>query len=256
MLYDKLPIVFLSTIVSEKNGTTNATIASFILDHLNEMQSIGIKEMAEKCNVAISSISRFCKEIGLRDFAELKELILSTNLYYEEPSSKQNSEQRMEDYALKIQESIKQVQQSIDLHQIEKLCEDIKHYQNVSIFGLLKAASVAFNLQSDLLMLGKQSYSNIAYAQQLAYILSATKNDLIIIFSYTGSYFEYQNLRALQKKLEAPKIWMISSGKKTYPSYINEVILFDSKQDQISHPYQLQFIASLIAQEYARRCEK
>ncbi|MFQ7143630.1 hypothetical protein [Faecalibacillus intestinalis] len=46
---------------------------------------------------------------------------------------------------------------------------------------------------------------------------------------------------------------MISSKQESYPDFIDHVITFDSKQDQNSHPYQLQFIASLIAQEYARR---
>lgn len=84
MIYDKLPIVFLSTIASEKNGSTNCVIATYILEHLKEMQNMGIKDIAKRCNVAVSSISRFCKEIGLRDFVELKELLLSTNLYFEE----------------------------------------------------------------------------------------------------------------------------------------------------------------------------
>ena len=125
----------------------------------------------------------------------------------------------------------------------------------MGIFGLLKAGSVAINLQGDLLMLGKQVYTNISYTQQMQYILTADENDLIIVFSYTGSYFDYQDLRALKKRLNAPKIWMISSNKKKYPSFVNEIISFKSLQDQSSHPYQLQFVASLIAQEYSKRCK-
>ena len=101
-------------------------------------------------------------------------------------------------------------------------------------------------------MLGKQVYTNISYTQQIQYILTANEDDLIIIFSYTGSYFEYQNLRSLKNKLKLPKIWLIASETKQYPSFIDRVIIFESLQDQNSHPYQLQFIAGLIAQEYSR----
>ena len=90
MIYGKLPVVFLSTIASEKNGSTNCVIATYILEHLDEMQDIGIKEIAKKCNVAVSSISRFCKEIGLRDFVELKELLSSIDFYFEEQSHSQS----------------------------------------------------------------------------------------------------------------------------------------------------------------------
>ena len=95
-------------------------------------------------------------------------------------------------------------------------------------------------------------YSNISYKQQLQYILSSTKEDLIIIFSYTGCYFDYPDLRSLKNKLNAPQIWLISSKQETYLEFIDHVITFDSLQDQNSHPYQLQFIAGLIGQEYAR----
>ena len=47
MIYGKLPVVFLSTIASEKNGSTNCVIATYILEHLDEMQDIGIKEIAK-----------------------------------------------------------------------------------------------------------------------------------------------------------------------------------------------------------------
>ena len=255
MIYDKLPIVFLSTIASEKNGSTNCVIATYILEHLEEMQNMGIKDIAKRCNVAVSSISRFCKEIGLRDFVELKELLVSTNLYFEEQSKSVSLHERIEDYGNKITESIQMVKDTIDVYQLIKLCNDIKQYKRVGIFGLLKAGSVAINLQGDLLMLGKQVYTNISYTQQMQYILTADENDLIIIFSYTGSYFDYQDLRALKKRLNAPKIWMISSNKKKYPSFVNEIISFKSLQDQSSHPYQLQFVASLIAQEYSKRCK-
>ena len=173
MIYDKLPIVFLSTIVSEKNGSTNCVIATYILEHLEDMQNMGIKDIAKKCNVAVSSISRFCKEVGLKDFVELKELLLSTNLYFEEQSKSLSLHERIEDYGNKIAESIQMVKNTIDRQQLIKLCDDINKYKRIGVFGLLKAGSVVINLQVDLLMLGKQVYTNISYTQQMQYILTA-----------------------------------------------------------------------------------
>lgn len=252
MIYSKLPVVFLTTLASEKNGSTNCTIASYILEHLEEMKDISIKELARKCNVAVSSISRFCKEIGLRDFAELKELLNFPDLSFEMQSQMQSFSERVNDYQQKVVDSISMVAHTINGQQISQLCQDIRSYQRVAIFGLLKAGAVALNLQSDLLMLGKKVYTNISYQEQMQYIFNAQEDDLIIIFSYTASYFNYQDLRAMKKKLYAPKIWMISSQENSYPDFIDEVITFDSLQDQGSHPYQLQFVASLIGQEYAR----
>ena len=46
---------------------------------------------------------------------------------------------------------------------------------------------------------------------------------------------------------------MITSVQENYPYFVDEVLTFQSLQDQGSHPYQLLFIASLIAQEYNYR---
>lgn len=195
--------------------------------------------MAKECSVAMSSISRFCKEIGLNDFNELRELLISTKMNFEQYSSSSKAKNRLEEYSLKVKESITMVEKSIDMQQIDALCKEIQKYQQVGIFGLL--------------MLGKQTYSHISYKQQLQYISSTNEDDLLIIFSYTGCYFDYPDIRTLKNKLKKPQIWLISSKQESYPDFIDHVITFDSKQDQNSHPYQLQFIASLIAQEYARR---
>lgn len=239
MLYGKLPIVFLSTLASEKKDSTNSQIATYLLNHLDDIKDIGIQEMAKECSVAMSSISRFCKEIGLNDFNELRELLISTKMNFEQYSSSSKAKNRLEEYSLKVKESITMVEKSINMQQIDALCKEIQKYQQVGIFGLL--------------MLGKQTYSHISYKQQLQYISSTNEDDLLIIFSYTGCYFDYPDIRTLKNKLKKPQIWLISSKKESYPDFIDHVITFDSKQDQNSHPYQLQFIARLIAQEYARR---
>ena len=239
MLYGKLPIVFLSTLASEKKDSTNSQIATYLLNHLDDIKNIGIQEMAKECSVAMSSISRFCKEIGLNDFNELRELLISTKMNFEQYSSSSKAKNRLEEYSLKVKESITMVEKSIDMQQIDALCKEIQKYQQVGIFGLL--------------MLGKQTYSHISYKQQLQYISSTNEDDLLIIFSYTGCYFDYPDIRTLKNKLKKPQIWLISSKQESYPDFIDHVITFDSKRDQNSHPYQLQFIASLIAQEYARR---
>lgn len=253
MLYGKLPIVFLSTLASEKKDSTNSQIATYLLNHLDDIKDIGIQEMAKECSVAMSSISRFCKEIGLNDFNELRELLITTNMTFEQYSTSSKAKDRLKEYSSKVKESITMVEKSIDIQQIDALCKEIQKYEQVGIFGLLKAGAAAFNLQSDLLMLGKQTYSNISYKQQLQYISSTNEDDLLIIFSYTGSYFDYPDIRTLKNQLKKPQIWLISSKQESYPDFIDHVITFDSEQDQNSHPYQLQFIASLIAQEYARR---
>ena len=145
MLYGKLPIVFLSTLASEKKDSTNSQIASYLLNHLDDIKDIGIQEMAKECSVAMSSIFRFCKEIGLDDFNELRELLISTNMSFEQYSTSSQSKDRLKEYSSKVKESIEMVEESIDMQQIDLLCKEIKKHDHIAIFGLLKATEPAFN---------------------------------------------------------------------------------------------------------------
>ena len=59
MIYDKLPVVFLSALAAEKKDSTNKIIAEYILAHQDEIQDLSIKELASLCHVGTGSLSRF-----------------------------------------------------------------------------------------------------------------------------------------------------------------------------------------------------
>lgn len=252
MNYGKLPIIFLSTIASENDGTTNCQIAKYILENIDEVKNCTISELAYHCHVANSSISRFCREIGLDDFTELKELLNSNLMEFQIYSKAETTKERSIDFSKSVVESMEKVINTLDYDAITELVKDIYKYKNVSVFGLLKAQTVAMNLQSDLLMLGKVVTSKLAFKQQLEYLNNANSDQLIIIFSYKGIYFNYWYPKRIPKYTSKPKIYFITSDKNAKENeYFDKVIHFDSLQDYASHPFQLQLIGSIIAQNYA-----
>ena len=70
--YGKLPIVLLSEIACSKDDTYRCRIASYVLGRIGK--ALSVEEIARDCFVSKSAVSRFCREIGLEDFGELKEL--------------------------------------------------------------------------------------------------------------------------------------------------------------------------------------
>lgn len=144
------------------------------------------------------------------------------------------------------------VSKSLNYEVLNQLAKDIYHYEKIGIFGLLKAETAAINLQSDLLLLGKVAFTKVSFKQQLEYIKNATDKDLIIIFSFTGIYFEHTFPGKIPKQQTKPKIYFITSDYNSMSNkYFDEVIRFKSLQDYASHPFQLQLVGSLIAQNYA-----
>lgn len=253
MFYGKLPILLLAQLSSSSPNFTNSQIASYILDHLEEVRDSSIRDLAAKCFVSLSSISRFCRDMGLNDFAELRELITETDLKFEIASESDDPETQKKDYLTKVRESILLVEKSLDMKKVEKLVEDIARYRKISVFGILKGATAAINLQTSLLMLGKLSHTQLQFSKQIEYLEQADEEDLIILFSYTGIYFDYEypNHR-IPTNIKRPKIWFITGNTHVRKSeYINEVLYFSSRQNQPSHPYQLQAVGDIIAQSYA-----
>lgn len=197
MYYGKLPIIFLSTIASDNDGTTNCQIANYILDNIEKVKGYTISELAKNCHVANSSISRFCREIGLDDFSELKELLNSDYKEFPVYSNDINTKERSIDFSKRTINSLEKVVQTLDYSVIDELVKDIYKYEKIATIGLLKAQTVAMNLQSDLLMLGKVVTSKVKFKQQLEYLTEASEDNLIIIFSILiiGILKEFLNMK-------------------------------------------------------------
>lgn len=256
MVATKLPVVFLSIIASEEEGSVNCQIANYILDHLDELQDITISELAHKCFVSNSSISRFCRDIGLEDFSELKELLESNRNRLALVDAKASTQDASKRYTELVKSSLDDVVESIDFKAIEELCLDIDTFEDICIFGMLKAESVALNLQNDLLTLGKRTTSKVSFSQQMDYFNEPEVHRLFIIFSFTGVYFDYKFPRSFFTEHRKSKIVFITGTDRiTSRQSYDRIISFKSRQDDVSHPYQLQLVASLIAQTYARLME-
>jgi DNA-binding MurR/RpiR family transcriptional regulator len=250
VIYDKMPIILLSKIASLPNDSINCRIASYILNHPDSVRTESISDLAKHCNVANSSVSRFCREIGLTDFFELREILEDARFEFERASQSATAEKRTREYANNLSGCLEAVTNSLDYEAIRELVTDIGNYENVTAFGLLKAETAAINLQADMLMLKKFINTKLAYDEQVNYINEADKRDLIIVFSYTGKYF-VEGLRNIQRRKTKPRIYLISGNvSDDSSSLIYRKICFSSLQNQISHPYQLLFVSSIISQEY------
>ena len=75
-----LMIILLAVINSEINDSNNYKIAKYIIENIDQLEDCSITELAKKCYVSNSSISRFCRDIGLRDYNELKNQVAKVYL--------------------------------------------------------------------------------------------------------------------------------------------------------------------------------
>lgn len=266
MIYEKLPVALLSALATEKKHSTNAVIAEYILANRAFIRDIGIRELAERCHVGTGSVSRFCKEMGLEDFAELRRLISQSDFAFERVKTGGDapradapgqamvpdaSVSRKDAWVRHVNGAVSKAADSLDIAALRRLCREMRCSDKISAFGMLKAESAAISLQVDMLLMGKRIETCVSYAEQLERIFAASKDELILIFSYTGSYFDYPDLSGQRETLRNARIWMICAAGSALPSFVRNVLTFSSDLSQLSHPYQLEAVSSLIAQEYA-----
>ncbi len=186
MLYDKLPVLFLSAAASEKGDSINSQLAAYILSHADTVKGMGIRELAQQCHVGIGTVSRFCRDVGVGGYAQLQQLLQAYH-----PSFERVKDGAADQLSARIGQEIAFAAGTVDMAAVRAAAEDIREYKRVAAFGLMKAESAAICLQSDLLMLGKSIYTNVSFPQQLEYIRTSGKDTLVLLFSYTGAYFDY-----------------------------------------------------------------
>lgn len=248
--YEKLPIVLLSELASGREDSYNCRIAAWLLKHLGEQ--VSAEEIARACFVSKSAVSRFCREVGLEDFYALREMLATAGKHFERLGDTDVASQSARVASLGA-ESMLLAGNTIDTAALDCLAREIATAPRIACFGLLKAQAAALNLQCDLTMLGKQAFTKIAFREQMEYLKNASSDDLIVVFSYRGMYFDY-DLPCEARNTHA-KLWMVTGNRSRTATQkkplLQGVITFESRLDFASHPYQLMAAAGILAQRAA-----
>ena len=254
-----LVIILLSTINTEPKDSNNYKIAKYIIENLHTLEDCTITELSRNCYVSSSSISRFCRDIGLSDFNELRIQVARIPLALQQASHKFSYKEFDDSFCSSYVKSVTDnLFNAFDSREIEDkiqlLVNDLYTYKKVAAFGYMQSENVALNLQYDLQTSGKPIFTRLKFVDQVEYIKAAKEDTLIIIFSDSGSYFDYVFNRTTPFKNTAkkPKIYMVTSNKNLNIPYIDHLISYNSRKDYASHPYPLMLIADMICFQYAK----
>lgn len=250
MIYDRLQVALLSTLLSEKAGSPYALIAQYLLAHAGLPDALSVKAVAQVCHVGTGTVSRFAKDAGFASFADLCAACAETRASFDQMPGG-NVGQRAEALARHVALSVARAAASVDTGALARLVADLHAYERVSAYGLLKANAAAIDLQVDMLMQGKYVHTCISPAEQAHRIANARDDELVIVFSYTGTYFDSCDVADALRRHDRPRIWMVSGGAASLPVFVHDHLRFASDHGRAGHPYQLECIAGIIAQEYA-----
>lgn len=221
----------------EKMTKAEKKIANYILEHIDSLSLTSITELADSCNVADSTIFRFCKLLGYGGYQEFKIALAQEQgrtsrgetkevTSFSENNLMQNEAITAMGQRLKLQyvEAISQTLELLDPDSVTKAALLFHESKNIYCFGSGVSMIIATEAWGRFIGIGKtfitlqDSHLKLVSATQL------TEKDTIWLFSYSGSTKEGLNLLTVAKKRGA-KIVVVTRFKNSPIAKLANILL-------------------------------
>lgn len=228
---------------------TEKKIADYFLNNPQELIHSTISQVADKLELADSTIFRFCKKINFKGFHDLKislatDFIDDTNNYPNEQILDSDSELTIINKVFRTNISVlNDTLSSIDPVCIEKAVDLLLNADQIVFYGNGGSGIVAMDAHHKFLRAGLKVTSYTDYHMQLMSVAQLTEKDVIVVISHSGSNLSMMNILDIAKENGTKSIGITSFSK----SPINEKV--DISLNVISHEieYQFEAFASRIA---------
>lgn len=228
---------------------TEKKIADYFLNNPQELIHSTISQVADKLELADSTIFRFCKKINFKGFHDLKislatDFIDDTNNYPNEQILDSDSELTIINKVFRTNISVlNDTLSSIDPVCIEKAVDLLLNADQIVFYGNGGSGIVAMDAHHKFLRTGLKVTSYTDYHMQLMSVAQLTEKDVIVVISHSGSNLSMMNILDIAKENGTKSIGITSFSK----SPINEKV--DISLNVISHEieYQFEAFASRIA---------
>lgn len=204
-------------------------IATFVLDHQEQIDQWNIKELAELTHTSNATITRFCHKLDYRSFSEFKTYVSQELTALPAPAQ---LTEKITDYYTQLIHSSSQL---IDHLQIGALVSAVQQSNKILICGLGSSGLSATELKYRLARMG---LIVDAITDPHMMLMSATllkKGDLLIGISNSGETDAVVEACAVAKK-ESATIFAITNRNHTDLTAIADGVLFASDNRTITDP--------------------
>ena len=191
------------TVLYDQLFDAEKKIAKFILNNPKKVVDMTVSELAEISDVSIASVSRFCRKVGLKGFAQLK-ISLAQELVDTHKSGEVSNDISVDNIPQSLQNilankvtELKQTVNLIDTDEFREILEGIRDASRVQVIAVGNTIPVAIDAAFKLNELGIPTTAGTIWETQLSYSFTLGKGDVLIAISNSGES---------DKVLEAVKI--------------------------------------------------
>lgn len=181
---EQLIYTLLAFINNSLDKDINYSIARSLLENINKIESFSLETAAEACNVAPSTINRFCKRIGYRNFSNLRNSIVFS-IKYGTSFEKTDRVLSADRFKEQLQENV-EIIENIPVDQIERIVKLMNESGRIVILSFEKYQVQALELQKKLLLAGKFCECDTNLFKQMDALDALTEEDTVITISIQG----------------------------------------------------------------------
>ena len=191
------------TVLYDQLFDAEKKIAKFILNNPKKVVDMTVSELAEISDVSIASVSRFCRKVGLKGFAQLK-ISLAQELVESHKSGEISNDISVDNIPQSLQNilankitELKQTVNLINTDEFREILEGIRDASRVQVIAVGNTIPVAIDAAFKFNELGIPTTAGTIWETQLSYSFTLGKGDVLIAISNSGES---------DKVLEAVKI--------------------------------------------------
>lgn len=225
-------------------------VADYILSQHSQVQFMSITQLADECDVAEATVSRFCRNLGLKGFnafkLEMARHTATTNAGHLRPQQDDTESLagRCLTFARLSQDAITQTVDMVNTEQLESAVELLEKAGKVLCMGaggsVILAAEFAhlFSTVTDKFFAVADSHI------QTSLIATLGTEDVVVLFSYSGATFNGISLLELAQKRKIPTILVTRFPKSPAAQKADVVLCCGSTET----PFQFGSVPAAVAQ--------
>ena len=180
------------TVLYDQLFDAEKKIAKFILNNPKKVVDMTVSELAEISDVSIASVSRFCRKVGLKGFAQLK-ISLAQELVDTHKSGEVSNDISVDNIPQSLQNilankitELKQTVNLINTDEFREILEGIRDASRVQVIAVGNTIPVAIDAAFKFNELGIPTTAGTIWETQLSYSFTLGKGDVLIAISNSG----------------------------------------------------------------------
>ena len=238
----------------ERFTRSERKIADYVLEHQEETQYISITDLSAQCGVAVSTVSLFCRKLGLAGFndfkLELARAVLPARAALSEPGSEitegDTSAMVMGKVLSAAQDTLNNAYHMLTEREVGQAAELLRRAGQVVCLGQGNHAVVALAAWAQFSTTSSK-FKTIQDSHMQTVVLSTlSEGDAVLYFSYSGATHELLEAVEVIRSLGA-RLILVTRYPNSPASAGADVVLLCGPNEQ---PFQFGSTSALIAQLY------